>query len=306
MIERAATLAPDQPIRVPQFFPPDEIARYYREMTPTYMNYGGGALAFHTALVQDAADSKEAGLRRSNEVLSAGLGLKPNDLVLDAGSGMGGLAFHLAERHGVRVVGVTLCADHAKASNRLAAQRGLAGRIGFELMDFMDLDFPDDTFDAVLCQESFCYAHDQARFLAGVRRILKPGGRWRALDVFRTRASLDPPMEQALALIQRGWKTPPFQRIGQTVRIARRLGFKDAFERDHTPLVRVAAEGFIREKIQFDLARRLGFYEATEERPASRAFEQHMEACAAYGVGVLKGTLAYRLVGAAKPLGNLS
>lgn len=48
-------------------------------------------------------------------------------------------------------------------------------------MDASALDFPDESFDAVLCVEAAFHFTSKARFLAEVHRVLKPGG-WLAMS----------------------------------------------------------------------------------------------------------------------------
>ncbi|MCW5751987.1 MAG: class I SAM-dependent methyltransferase [Alphaproteobacteria bacterium] len=81
-------------------------------------------------------DSLEQAQAQKKRHIAAKLLLRPGQRVLDIGSGWGGLAISLAETADVEVVGLTLSEEQFKVSNRRAAERGLAGRVRFELKDY--------------------------------------------------------------------------------------------------------------------------------------------------------------------------
>ncbi|MFN0192710.1 MAG: class I SAM-dependent methyltransferase [Aestuariivirga sp.] len=79
--------------------------------------------------------------------IAAKLQIKPGMKILDIGSGWGGLGLYLAEVCGADVTGVTLSEEQHKLSNERAAQRGLAGRAQFRLLDYRQLD---EKFDRIV------------------------------------------------------------------------------------------------------------------------------------------------------------
>jgi SAM-dependent methyltransferase len=100
--------------------------------------------------------------------------------VLEVGSGRGGGASYvmryLAPR---RVVGLDVAAAAVTFANRHHRVPGLTYVRG----DAENLPFPDASFDVVLNVES-CHAYaDAPRFLAEVRRVLRPGGRFVCADI---------------------------------------------------------------------------------------------------------------------------
>ena len=70
--------------------------------------------------------------------IAAKLCLEPGQKVLDIGSGWGGLGLYLAQTSDVEVTGVTLSAEQHKLSQQRAAEAGLAGRVGFHLLDYRE------------------------------------------------------------------------------------------------------------------------------------------------------------------------
>ena len=93
--------------------------------------------------------------------------------VLEVGSGRGGGASFVARYHGpVALVGVDFSPAAVAFSTRVHREPNLTFRHG----DAEALPFPEASFDAVLnVESSHCYG-SMERFLAEVRRVLRPGG----------------------------------------------------------------------------------------------------------------------------------
>lgn len=93
---------------------------------------------------------------------------RPGESILDLGCGDGVLTADLA-RSGARLVGVDASEDFVAA----ARGRGVDAR----LMDGQALDF-NASFDAVFSNAALHWMGDGAAVIGGVRRALKPGGRF--------------------------------------------------------------------------------------------------------------------------------
>jgi cyclopropane-fatty-acyl-phospholipid synthase len=74
--------------------------------------------------------------------LAAKLLARPDDRVLDIGSGWGGLGLYLAEVTGADVTGVTLSTEQLQVSNARAAEKNLTGSAKFLLEDYRDIPGP--------------------------------------------------------------------------------------------------------------------------------------------------------------------
>jgi cyclopropane-fatty-acyl-phospholipid synthase len=81
--------------------------------------------------------------------IASKLALRPDQHVLDVGSGWGGLGLFLADYFDVRVTGVTLSAEQHALSNERARERGLEKRARFELKDYRALDSQYDRIVSV-------------------------------------------------------------------------------------------------------------------------------------------------------------
>jgi phosphatidylethanolamine/phosphatidyl-N-methylethanolamine N-methyltransferase len=90
----------------------------------------------------------------------------------------------------------------AKARRRTARLR-LAHVEGLHLMDAEDLDFPDNSFDAVLALYVASVVPNPARFAAEMRRVCIPGGTIVVVNHFTSDNPLLRFMEKRLARLAR-------------------------------------------------------------------------------------------------------
>jgi SAM-dependent methyltransferase len=98
-------------------------------------------------------------------VTAAGVG--PGELVLDVACGTGALSSAAADA-GARAVAV----DLAPGMVEVARANGVDARV----MDAETLDFPDGSFDHVVCGFAIFFLPDPERALSEWRRVLRPGG----------------------------------------------------------------------------------------------------------------------------------
>jgi len=98
--------------------------------------------------------------------------------VLDVACGRGAVLFPAAQRVGSRgkVIGIDLAEGMVRETGLEIQRRGLA-QAETRQMDAENLDFPDSTFDFVLCGFSLQFFPHLERALSEFRRVLQPGGR---------------------------------------------------------------------------------------------------------------------------------
>ena len=117
-------------------------------------------------------DSFHPGGAELSARLIRGLHLPANSRVLDVACGIGTTALLMAREFGLNVVGLDVSAANvAKAESLLGG-----GTAKFVTGDAAAVPFPDDSFDAVVCECAVSTFADQARVVAEFVRVLKPGG----------------------------------------------------------------------------------------------------------------------------------
>jgi sarcosine/dimethylglycine N-methyltransferase len=102
--------------------------------------------------------------------------------VLDVGCGIGGPAMYLAHTYGCRVDGIDLTPELIETGRVLTERCKLADRVVLQLGNALELPYPDQAFDAAWCQNVTMNISDKAAFLAGIYRVLKPGGLFTATE----------------------------------------------------------------------------------------------------------------------------
>lgn len=101
-----------------------------------------------------------------------------NAHVLDVATGRGAVLFPAVEAVGAKgsVIGIDLAEGMVQETAREVSQRGLLN-VEVRQMDAEHLDFPEASFDAVLCGFAIFFFPQAEYALTEFRRVLKPGGR---------------------------------------------------------------------------------------------------------------------------------
>ena len=142
--------------------------------------------------------------------------------VLDVGCGIGGTSRHLAKRLGPnsKVQGITLSPNQVKRATELAAAQGV-DNASFQVMNALEMDFPDNTFDLVWACESGEHMPDKKKYVEEMIRVLKPGGTiviatWCQRE---TPPEFTPEEEANLKFLYEEWAHPYFVSIEEYVRL---------------------------------------------------------------------------------------
>jgi SAM-dependent methyltransferase len=104
---------------------------------------------------------------------------QPGQTILELAAGPGETGFLVAERLGPagRLISTDLGAGMVAAAQRGVEARGL-GNVECRVMDAQAIDLPDTSVDGALCRFGVMLMPEPGRALAGVRRVLRPGGRF--------------------------------------------------------------------------------------------------------------------------------
>lgn len=156
---------------------------YYNLVTDFY-EYGWGR-SFHFA-PGVPGESFETSIRRHEHFLAHRIGLKPGMVVADLGCGIAGPLLEMVRFAGVKAVGVNSNSYQLEKAQELTHQAGLSDQVEFLNCDFLDVDAPDGSFDAVYAIEATCCAPDKPSVYAEAFRLLKPGGHFGAYEFILT------------------------------------------------------------------------------------------------------------------------
>jgi cyclopropane fatty-acyl-phospholipid synthase-like methyltransferase len=109
----------------------------------------------------------------------------PESVVLDLGSGHGGLSHEVAARFGCKVIGVNISPEQNKMNLEEAAKLGVGELVDVKLCNFNDglpAEFTD-TFTHILSCEVLCHAADKPTLFKELQRVMKPGAAFVFTDI---------------------------------------------------------------------------------------------------------------------------
>ena len=146
----------------------------YYDLVTDFYEYGWGR-SFHFA-PRVPGESFKASLTRHEHFLAHKLDLRPGMVVADLGCGIGGPMLEIARFSGAKLVGVNINAHQLERASQLAEEAGLTDQVEFLECDFLHVDAPDESFDAVYGIEATCCAPNKVSIYGEAHRLLKPGG----------------------------------------------------------------------------------------------------------------------------------
>ena len=156
----------------------------YYDLVTDFFEYAWGR-SFHFAPRVPGESFKES-LARHELFLAQTLELRHGMTVADLGCGVGGPLLEIARFSGAKIVGVNSNAYQLKRARRYAEEAGLADLAEFLHCDFLDVDAPDESFDAIYSIEATCCAPDKLSIYGEAFRLLKPGARLAGYEYIMT------------------------------------------------------------------------------------------------------------------------
>ena len=207
------------------------VASFYDIVTDFY-EYGWGE-SFHFS-PRYKGESFNEGTARSEHYMALRLGLKPSDLVLDAGCGVGGPMRSIARFSGAKVMGINICEyqlARAKAHNK---REGLDHLCSVQKADFTKIPVEDNHFNHVYAFEATEHCPIKENVYKEIFRVLKPGGcfgnyEWCMTDKYDEN---NKEHEKIKYEIEKGNGLPPMDTTMKTIQVLKDCGFEIIEEHD--------------------------------------------------------------------------
>ncbi len=153
---------------------------------------------FYDAVTAVLMLGKQRSIREMTVELAA---VAPGENVLDVGCGTGSLTLAAKARAGPagEVHGVDAAPEMIDVARRKVAKAGVD--VAFEVGLAEDLPYPEDHFDVVLSSLVLHHLPDdlKRKGFAEIRRVLKPGGRFLAVDFKPSTSALPGPLKTLLS-----------------------------------------------------------------------------------------------------------
>jgi len=161
------------------------IEQYSEAHARTFYKYvmGGGGYDIHYGMFRTAQDGVFESSKNTNAALLRLLDqtrpVTKDSVVLDLGSGHGGLSHEIAQTFGCKVISFNISPEQNQMNLDEAKRLGVGELISVRCGDFNDrANFPPSDLGEVthvISCEVFCHAASKPNLLADVRKIVQPG-----------------------------------------------------------------------------------------------------------------------------------
>ena len=145
---------------------------------------------YSCAYFKNENDSLETAQNNKMDHIIKKLNLKPNQKVLDIGSGWGSLAIEIAKKTQCQVLGITLSESQFEYSKKKAKQMNMGNQVEFRLCDYREVK---EKFDRIVSIGMFEHVGRKfyRTFFNKIQAILKDDG----IALLHTIGSVNPPRQ---------------------------------------------------------------------------------------------------------------
>ena len=166
------------------------VAHHYDISEKLYDLFLDSNRLYSCAYFKNENDSLETAQNNKIDHIIKKLNLKPNQRVLDIGSGWGSLAIEIAKKTQCEVMGITLSENQLKHSIQKTKEMNLENQVRFKLMDYRELN---EKFDRIVSVGMFEHVGRKfyKNYFRTVNKLLKEDG----VALIHTIGSVVPPRD---------------------------------------------------------------------------------------------------------------
>ena len=166
------------------------VAHHYDISDDLYELFLDTKRQYSCAYFKNENDTLETAQNNKIDHIIKKLNLKPNQRILDIGSGWGSLAIEIAKKSQCEVVGITLSENQLKYSKKKAKEMNLENQVQFKLIDYRQIN---EKFDRVVSVGMFEHVGRKFynKYFKQVSNLLKDDG----IALIHTIGSVNPPRD---------------------------------------------------------------------------------------------------------------
>lgn len=165
-----------------------KVDKYYSESD---FLYSKKTKSLHCGIWEEDTKNITEAYINTNRVVCESIEISKEDIVLDAGCGIGGTVLFIAEKYKAHTTGITISGKQLESANKYKDNSPAKKLVTFLNRDFTDTKFANSIFSKIVAIESICHAINKEKFLEEAYRILKPGGRIAVLDAYLIKTTLN-------------------------------------------------------------------------------------------------------------------
>jgi len=154
----------------------ERLSEYFRKSDVGYSKLLWGAKHFGFHPTGKKVSEKEAQLLMQ-DLIGKKLSLSKPMKVLDAGCGEGVVPNYLAKKFGCEIVGISVLAFEIEKARLEAKRHDVSDLVNYLLMDYSNMKFSNNTFDAIYTIEALSHSINIRKTLSEFFRVLKKGGK---------------------------------------------------------------------------------------------------------------------------------
>ncbi|GLT34390.1 hypothetical protein SLA2020_089080 [Shorea laevis] len=210
---------------------PDFVDTFYNLVTDIY-EWGWGQ-SFHFSPSIPGKSHRDA-TRLHEEMAVDLIDVKSGDRILDVGCGVGGPMRAIASHSRANVVGITINEYQVNRARLHNKKAGLDSLCEVVCGNFLEMPFPDSSFDGAYSIEATCHAPKLEEVYSEIFRVLKPGSlyvsyEWVTTNKYRPD---NPEHVEVIQGIERGDALPGLRSYRDIAETARKVGFEVVKEKD--------------------------------------------------------------------------